>query len=270
MTVFKDVKREEILKLLKKGFQEEKIKSVYENLRLKKEGVNLILYNSGKLLLQGKVEEVEKCSQLLGKKKLEEVENKPFRKETGVIIGSDESLKGDTFGGIVVAAVKADKQDREKLRELGVQDSKNLSDQEILGMARKIREIVSCEVKSLLPEEYNKFDGNITEMLNRMHLESARYLFPGKHVVDKYPGCGVGDLALEKAESKYIEVAAASVLAREAALKQLSNLSILAGFRLPKGSTHVKLALHELQERNLDFSKFVKVNFKNVEEFLNS
>ena len=87
-------------------------------------------------------------------------------------------------------------------------------------------------------------------------------------MVDKYPGCAVGDVAEEKAESKYVEVAAASVLARAAALKQLDYLSLQAGFTLPKGSTHVKLALHELQERKLEFRKFVKVHFANVKEFL--
>ena len=53
-----------------------------------------------------------------------------FRNETGWIIGTDESLKGDTFGGLVVAAVKADSGLRRKLVELGVADSKELSDTE--------------------------------------------------------------------------------------------------------------------------------------------
>jgi len=63
-------------------------------------------------------------------------------------------------------------------------------------------------------------------------------------------------------------VAAASVLARAAALKQLDTLSLRAGFHLPKGSSHVKLALHELKERGLNFNEFVKVDFRNVREFL--
>ena len=87
-------------------------------------------------------------------------------------------------------------------------------------------------------------------------------------VVDKYPGCNVGDVQEEKAESKYVEVAAASILAREAALKQLNYLSVQAGFRTPKGSTHVRLALDELKERKLNLKKFVKIGFSNVKEFL--
>lgn len=183
------------------------------------------------------------------------------------MIGSDEALKGDTFGGLVVAAVKADDKIREQLKELGVADSKTLSDKEVLYLADKIKKIAPCEIKSLLPEEYNTH-GKITLMLNQLHQEAAEFLKPGVHVVDKYPGCTVGRIREEKAESKYLEVAAASILARASALQQLDYLSSLAGFAIPKGSTHVQLALLELKHRKFDFWKFVKIDFNNVKEFL--
>src|SRR3989344_8022837 len=113
MTVFENVKKEEIEKLLQSNsqyqFVQEEIKTAYEEIRLRTGPVNLILYASGKLLLQGKPEAVEKIAKLLTKLGIgKKAESEHFRKETGWIIGSDESLKGDTFGGIVVAAVKAD------------------------------------------------------------------------------------------------------------------------------------------------------------------
>jgi len=186
--------------------------------------------------------------------------------ETGIIIGSDESLKGDTFGGIVVAAVKADEAMRKRLEGYGVVDSKKMADKKILLIAEKIKKVAGCEVKNIFPEEYNE-DG-ITNWLNKLHRECYDYLKPGKHVVDKYPGCNVGDVIEEKAEDKYVEVAAASILARAAALKQMDSLSSEAGFTLPRGSTHVKQALQELKAKGLDFKKFVKLDFKNVREFL--
>jgi len=276
MTVLTNVKREEIEKLVHSNsqykFVQEEIKTGYEEIRLRTSQVNLILYTSGKLLLQGKPEAVEKIAKLLAKLGIgKKAESEHFRKETGWIIGSDESLKGDTFGGIVVAAVKADDKIRQQLLELGVADSKTLNDKEIFNLFEKIKALAPCEIKSLLPEEYNQeyhHRRNVTEILNKLHQDCAHYLLPGKHVVDKYPGCTVGDIQEEKAESKYAEVAAASILARAAALKQLSYLSTLAGFTLPKGSTHVQEALQELKDRNLDFKKFVKVDFKNVSEFL--
>lgn len=266
MVVFENVKKDDLLKL--KGFSKEEAKTIFEELRLKKDNVTLILYNSGKLLLQGKADDVEKAVRELKKIGIQKLKGSgSFRKESGWIIGTDESLKGDTFGGLVVAGVKANDAVRKKLLELGVADSKMLSDKEILILVDKIKTIAPCEIKSLLPEEFNK-SHDVTHLLNKMHKECADDLSPGKHVVDKFPGCAVGDVAVEQAESKYIEVAAASVLARAIALKQLDYLSVQAGFVLPKGSTHVKPALEEMKKKGLDFKKFVKVDFSNVKEFL--
>ncbi|MBI2662234.1 hypothetical protein HYX11_02135 [Candidatus Woesearchaeota archaeon] len=267
MVVFENANKEDLLKLLQKGYTQQEIKSYHEILRLKKQDVILILYSSGKLLLQGNKDQLKQITHEItafniGKK----TKSEQYRPETGEIIGSDESLKGDTFGGLIVAAVKADNEIRKKLMELGVADSKTLSDKEIIPLARKIKIIAPCEIRSLFPEEYNHYQ-SITYLLNKLHQECASYLAPGKHIVDKYPGCTVGDIQEEKAESKYVEVAAASILAREAALEQFNALSKLAGFILPKGSTHVQEALHELKKRSLDYKKFVKINFKNVPEF---
>ncbi len=265
MVVFEKVKKEDLMKL---GFSEEKIKTIYEELRLKKGNVSLVLYTSGKLLIQGTERAVKMVEKELEKVGIgEKMKKAEFRKEEGWIIGTDESLKGDTFGGLIVAGVKADNNIRKKLLELGVADSKKLADKEILVMAGKIKMVAPCEIKSILPEEYNQ-NGEVTKLLNKMHQECANYLLPGKHVVDKYPGCNVGEIQEVRAESKFIEVAAASVLARSTALKQLDYLTVEAGFKLPKGSTHVKWALNEMKEKRMDFDKFVKTSFKNVKEFL--
>ncbi len=269
MAVFIDVKKEVLGRLEKEGFHKEAVKTIYERARFTKRKVTLVLYTSGKLLVQGAQEEVEKISNALEKWGIGIREQEQhFRKESGWIIGSDESLKGDTFGGMVVAAVKADDVLRQKLTELGVADSKSLDDKEIIPLAEKIKHLAACEIRSILPEEYNKREGNVTILLDKLHGECAQYLQPGKHVVDKYPGCHVGDVIEEKADAKYVEVAAASVIARAAALEQLDFLSGEAGFAVPKGSTHVQWALQELKERRLEFRKFVKIDFKNVKEFL--
>ncbi|HIH11317.1 TPA: hypothetical protein HA241_03950 [Candidatus Woesearchaeota archaeon] len=269
MVVFNHITEKNILPLVRSGFSKQKGKTPYETLRLVKEGVTLVLYNSGKLVVQGKKERVDLILKDLPfavdsrekKKAVEHVQDSQW------IIGSDEALKGDTFGGLVVAAVRADEKIREKLRKLGVVDSKLLSDRQIFALAPKVKELVSCEIKSLLPEEYN-VHRSLTALLNTLHKECAAGLGSGIHVVDKYPGCAVGDVREEKAESKYVEVAAASILARAAALEQFDFLSSLAGFVVPKGSTHVHNGLVELQRRDLEFRRFVKLHFKNVQEFL--
>lgn len=276
MVIFTNVKPEELKQRLKSlDYSTDNIKTIHEEGRWKKtvgkEVVTLTLYTSGKLLLQGEKEAVKEIAEELEKLNLGEKEKTArFKSESGWIIGSDESLKGDTFGGIVVAAVKADEKIRQLLAEMGVKDSKKLSDREILVLAESIRKVAPCEVKSLLPEEYNQYHQQgtkVTSLLNQLHQKCAQGLSPGKHIVDEYPGCSVGDFREPQAESKYLEVAAASVLARAAALQQLNYLSKLAGFSLPKGSTHVRPGLIELKKRNLDLWKFVKMDFANVKEF---
>ena len=186
-----------------------------------------------------------------------------------IIIGSDEALKGDTFGGIVVAAVKAGPNERKMLQELGVCDSKTLSDKKILLLARKLK-LLPHVIISLSPQEYNQHQGSITLLLNDLHTKAALSLKPGFHIVDEYPGCTAGDAHETKAESKYLEVAAASILARAAALRQIEELSQKAGFIIPKGSTHVKIALEQLKQKKLPIKDFVKLNFKNVKDFFNT
>jgi ribonuclease HIII len=272
VVVFTDVDIELLVPFLeKRKYTKLKIRTIHEQCRFSKgikEKVLLILYNSKKLLLQGNSDVIEKTMRELhgaGIGKL--VEQIHFRKELGDVIGSDESLKGDTFGGITVAAVKGNEEIRAKLLELGVADSKTLSDKEILRMAQEIKNIAPCHTISLDPKEYNRGEG-VTSMLNQLHGKCAKTLKPGTHVVDKYPGCRVGDIMETKAEQKFVEVAAASILARAAAVEQINYLSKLARFPIPKGSTHVKWALEEMKLKRLNPREFVKLHFRNVAEFL--
>ena len=265
----------DLKRIINAGYLKQPLKSPYESARYEKDGVVIIYYKSGKLLFQGKSNLVEPEIQKLfpqAKTKIKQTTlpstDLKIQKSQEWVIGSDECLKGDTFGGIIVAAVKANAELRTELIKLGVADSKTIPDQKIILLAQKIKQQFPCAVRSLLPTEYNNKEGNVTALLNLLHKEVVKDLSPGYHIVDKYPGCTVGDCREEKAESKYPEVAAASILARAAGLEQLQYLSRLAGFQVPKGSTHVKEALQKVKDKNLPFVDLVKLDFKNVKEFL--
>jgi ribonuclease HIII len=266
MVTFEKVKKKDLSVLLGYGFVEEKAKTEYELARFAG-NCTLVLYKSGKLVLQGTEDEVMRIKNVLNKLGVgKQVLKSEFKEESGIVIGSDETLKGDTFGGLIVVGVKADDKIRQKLKKINIQDSKNISDDKIPEIASKIKKKASYSIKNVYPEEYNK--SQLTPLLNRLHKGVKEDLGEGVHIVDKYPGCMVGDLIVEMADSKYIEVAAASIIAREEALKQLKELSDAAGFEFPKGSTHVREALRELKKRSLDFGKFTKLHFRNVQEFL--
>ena len=145
-------------------------------------------------------------------------------------------------------------------------DSKKMKDCDVPDMADKIRRVAKVAVRDFYPEDYNKYGQ--TELMNKLHKAVGTELGVGTHVVDKYPGCNVGDIAVTKAESKYLEVAAASIVARDVGLKQLRALTKKFGIEVPKGSTHVKDQLEFLKKSGKDPKKFVKIHFKNVQNCL--
>jgi ribonuclease HIII len=267
MTTYTDVKKED-LDFLK--FTSVDVKSEYEVVRLRGMNCVVVLFSSGKLLLQGKEENVKKVEGLLDAKQVgKKVKALKFAVEKGVVIGTDEALKGDTFGGIVVAGVKAGNLSRKDLLFAGVMDSKKLSDKEVFVVEESVKKVVKFEVISLMPLEYNNYE-NQTRMLNELHAKVVGKLGKSDNVfIDKYPGCRVEGARCEtKAESKYVEVAAASILARAEGLRQLEKVSKVAGFSLPKGSTHVKEALEKCVKIGVDLRKVAKTSFKNVQKFL--
>ncbi len=267
MVTFLNIKKEKIQQfLLDMGLALWECKTPYETLRMKGP-ITAILFKSGKLLLQGKEDHVEKYRKLLLASGFTEEKKPIFVKEKGVIIGSDESLKGDTFGGLVVAAVMADDKVRQELLFLGVQDSKKIDDADIPFLAAEIEKRTDHVVESLYPEQYNHH--RLTELLNQLHTHCTSTLQKKQKavvVVDKYPGCSVGDIRTPHAEDKYVEVAAASILARDEALKQLQALSKMLGYPIPKGSTHVKEAFEFLKKSGKDPRLFVKMHFRNVKK----
>lgn len=251
--------------LLNYDFIDVKCTNPYEIRRMKGKGV-VVLYSTGKLLIQADNEQKEKIEKIL----LGRASKHSYPLSSNVMIGSDESLKGDTFGGIVVAGVRADAKLRNKLMQIKVQDSKKISNAGIETIAKKLIVILegNFALRELYPDEYNLIK-NQTLLLNLMHKQVIRELRreEEKAIVDKYPGCKIAlknVVLMHKAESKSVEVAAASIIARYYALKQIKELSKKAGFELPLGSTHVREALLKIKNKGLNIREFAKINFKNV------
>lgn len=172
-------------------------------------------------------------------------------------MGSDEAGKGDYFGPLCVVACSCSSQIIEKLFELGVQDSKNLSDQKIFELADKLKTFVPHEKVVIYPKTYNelydKFK-NLNRLLAWAHTKAItgvyqRYpesvcivdQFSKDKLVEKSVNSSLPKLQIierTKAESDLV-VAAASILAREAFLTGLKKLSEKAAFDLPKGAASI-------------------------------
>jgi len=192
------------------------------------------------------------------------------------IVGSDESLKGDSFGGIVVAGALFNTNEYTILESMGVVDSKDLTKKKLLEIKKLLIERFPDRfyIENLDPKEYNEHHkGNMTPLLNKLHDncgEALKAIEPtATHVVDKYPGCIAGDVAETKAESKYLPVAAASIVASAIGKEQLEQLSENIGFKIQPGSNNVSDSLTKLKESSFLPNYYVKLHFKNVKKFFN-
>ena len=131
----------------------------------------ITLYESGKAMFQGisadidaniwidlerklnnRIIDIKTCKY----KKINEKNNERLFDKYNTI-GSDEVGTGDYFGPIVVVASFVTKDDISFLDELGVTDSKALSDEYIKKIAPKLTEKIPYSAYVLSNEEYNKF-----------------------------------------------------------------------------------------------------------------
>ena len=82
-------------------------------------------------------------------------------------IGLDESGKGDYFGPLVIGAVFVDERTEDKLIDLGVRDSKLLTDNRLQEMAEEIKALCPHFVVPIEPKRYNELYAKVKN-LNRL------------------------------------------------------------------------------------------------------
>ena len=229
--------------------------------------VSLALYQSGKLVIQGKgtTEFIQFYLEpvLLGEVKFgyEDVLD-PSRLQPR--IGVDESGKGDFFGPLVVAGVFVNESAIPELQELGVKDSKAISsDKRIFEIAKGIRATKGClwSVVPIGPVAYNRLHAkrrNVNDLLGWGHarvIENLLARVPDcrKAIADQFGNKRIIERALmergqkielvqrHKAESD-IAVAAASIIARDEFVRRLVVLGREVGVTLPKGASAAVIA----------------------------
>ncbi len=172
--------------------------------------------------------------------------------------GLDESGKGDFFGPVIAATVIAQKSMIEKWREAGVQDSKRIAERQILAFDEMIRGTHGAVVKTCycsMPK-YNELmsrpRANLNLLLAWLHGTALQQALAEKSVpwglLDQFSEQplvqrelarkGVKNFELRmrtKAEEDPV-VAAASVVARAAYVREMKRLSDRFGSKLQKGA----------------------------------
>lgn len=264
----------------------------YSLFAFKGEKVNVVGYQSGKLVISGKktedfVRDILEA-EITGEAKLgyDEVHNPEWFE---LHAGMDESGKGDLFGPLVTACVIADGDMVRKWMDLGVADSKKLTDNSILKLEKEIRKTKGVVIKTAFArmpkynELYNKFDRNLNKLLAWYHSKSligaleerkAPWGLLDQFTKEKLVDAYVKDrkdfklVSRTKAESDPV-VAAASIVARAVYVREMKRLSEEAGETLTKGASGKVLAQAKkiVDEQGADALKgFAKMHFKTAYE----
>ena len=176
------------------------------------------------------------------------------------VVGSDETGTGDFFGPVTVAACYVPAKKIELVRELGVKDSKQLTDDLMRKIAPDLQSTLVHSVLTLGNAKYNDIQaqgnsqGKIKALLHNQALKHVLRKMDGEKpnyiLVDQFAERGVyynylkaesviireNLLLSTKAEGLHLSVAAASIIARVAFLEEMDKMSKIAGITLPKGA----------------------------------
>lgn len=271
-----------------------------------KDGDTVItLYESGKVVFQGKDADlasdfwitteklnsgkvdVKNSANKEKKEKLDYINPKIYYAST---IGSDEVGTGDYFGPIVVTATFVAKENIPFLEELGVKDSKKMTDDKILEVVPKIIKTIPYESIILSNKEYNEKYNSDINMNKIKAILHNKALMTIKNKEQNYNYIVVDQFAepyvyfnylktssnvvrnitfMTKAEDKCLSVACASIISRYIFLKEFDKLSKNLGMNLLKGASDKvnEQGLTIVKKYGIDkLSEIAKLNFKNTEK----
>lgn len=267
----------------------------------------ITLYESGKVMFQGIGADIEAsywteeeriknnrdiASELESDKKKKEEKEKELhddRFKSVSTIGSDEVGTGDYFGPLVVTASYVDKAKMSRLYELGVRDSKKISDAKIKEIGPTLMKEYPHVTYILNNITYNKWgitnmnqvkailhNRVLTELLKKANFDYKyivvdQFCYPAmyfKHI-SKSAEVTKNITFTTHAEDKCLSVAVSSIISRYIFLNEMEKLSKELGVNIPLGaSTEVdKVAASIVKKFGQDkLREVTKLNFKNTEK----
>lgn len=266
----------------------------------------ITLYESGKLMFQGKNADIDanmwfdleyhhnkrdvrhelKIQEDKKQKEKEDITNDKFKNMSTV--GSDEVGTGDYFGPIVVTAAFVDIKKKMWLNELGVKDSKGLTDDKIFQIAPHLIKEIPHSSYILNPENYNNnkiFNMNKVKAIlhNKVLVSLLKNDYDYKMIImdqfvyrEKYYE-HIKDMSEKvdkiffttKAENKCLSVAVASIISRYIFLNEMNKLSKKYNCEILKGAGENvdELGVKLVKEHGIEIlEKLAKINFKNTEK----
>ncbi len=258
---------EELHKRLRSRYKSVGAKSAHELGRFRTDGALIILYKTGTVYSPDGLEEFR--DEIVAA-----IRSKSDHSEYDIVIGQDETGKGELFGPMVTASVALTHDQIVDLQLLGVRDSKKLKDDEIDVLADKVSavalstSIVSIGAKkfSTLFEKFKSESKSLNDLLAWAHVKAldetlnkisskikgSRKIIViidefGKKSLDHRLGTknklNITVVQMHHAEKTSIAVAAASILARHHRNRVMARLVGRLGF------DPSSLKLREIEDR---------------------
>lgn len=275
--------------LLNKYLQKFKTNSTNESIEylFKTNNYVITIYKNGTLFIQGT--KFENILKMIDNNFSNEKENNVLLSKN--LIGSDEVGTGDVFGGITVVAAHIEDKNLDYINSLNLTDSKLFNNNEIKNIYGKIKNFINYELIYIEPKEYNQlyekynnlniiktYSHNlaIKKIIQKNNLSDVSCIIDQFTPLDLYKKylknineIPIGnEITIIKAESKYIQVAVASIIARYYFILMIEELSKKIGFKIPFGSVNsvVLPILKKIKNKNINLNDYVKLHFKTIKK----
>lgn len=212
-------------------------------------------------------------------------------------IGCDETGSGDFFGPLCVVACYIDERDYDWLLSLNIRDPKLMTPQEVIDIAREIKDRLVYSLLILDNSHYNQMADaghNLANIKAKLYNQAVTNVMQkvaikiDKKVVNQFVSpktyynylknevIVVKDLSFEqKGEEQYLAIICSSILSKYAFYQYFNNMSRSLKMKLPRGNTssvvdHVAITIAQKYGKKmlLKVTKTNMTNYKRIKDVI--
>ena len=212
-------------------------------------------------------------------------------------IGCDETGSGDFFGPLCVVACYIDERDYDWLMSLNIRDPKLMTPQEVIDIAREIKDRLVYSLLILDNSHYNQMAAaghNLANIKAKLYNQAVTNVMQkvamkiDKKVVNQFVSpktyynylknevIVVKDLSFEqKGEEQYLAIRCSSILSKYAFYQYFNNMSRSLKMKLPRGNTssvvdHVAVTIAQKYGKKmlLKVTKTNMTNYKRIKDVI--
>ena len=212
-------------------------------------------------------------------------------------IGCDETGSGDFFGPLCVVACYIDERDYDWLMSLNIRDPKLMTPQEVIDIAKEIKDRLVYSLLILNNSHYNQMAAaghNLANIKAKLYNQAVTNVMQkvamkiDKKVVNQFVSpktyynylknevIVVKDLSFEqKGEEQYLAIMCSSILSKYAFYQYFNNMSRSLKMKLPRGNTssvvdHVAITIAQKYGKKmlLKVTKTNMTNYKRIKDVI--